>query len=966
MKHLAFLSLLVILIAGIPTIGQTAKGSLSGRVTDPSGAVLQGAQVALTGSSGSVLSDKQGEFIIPNLTPGSYSVKVSFAGFAPLTQTITIASGQAAHLDAALQVASGIQQVVVNGTDDHSDAEEINRTVTSANILNVLTNEQIMSLPNFNIADALGRLPGVTLQRDEGEGVYVQIRGTEPRLSNTTIDGIVAPSPEASVRQVNLATVPADLVESVEINKTLSANQDGDAIGGSVNLVTKTASEQPTITAFGQGGYTPIEGGRHASQYGITASRRFLSNKKLGVLGSYTYDYNGRGIDDIEPANDTGTLAPSYDSIDLREYRYDRTRWGMGVSVDYNLSEGSSLYAHGLYSDFKDYGDKWVYTLTNTVNPADTPTGDPATFSGGLPQFSNSKRAPDYGLGSVAIGGKHQFTNSWLHWDASFARGRQEAAAGNPGTDFAYDLNGTQDQNDPLYTYAINNCAYNPSANPSKYRPQWNAACTAPGSPVYTPANYTLTELDLTSGQTTQINLQGSASYAINYHAGSHFSTFEFGFKVRNQHKGQFAYSPAYTGEGPTMDNFPNSFHNDHYYGGSYRLGPLMDYDKVVAWFNANPGVLTTNEGLTHLNSDASNFNYEERITAGYLMNTVEFGKFHLQTGLRFEATNLKATGYQVTNDANGNYVSTTPVNEPGSYLSVLPSIQLRYAITPNAAIRAVYGLGISRPDPQNIIPSVTIDQSTNPYTYSLGNPSLKPEYGNDFDILYEQQLTPLGLIQAGVFYKNLGNPIVQLTTFPTTGTYAGYKVSEYANAGSAWVAGFELAYQQRFSLLPGPMSGLGFSGNYTYTNSAARNVDPLRTDNPPLIGQAPSSWNIGPSYDGRHLSVHVGLEYNGANIDAYQYENLAYATGSSTVTVPNPQIGGVHGPAGDNYFYPHLQVDAQVSYLLPRGFSLYANGLNLNDEVFGFYNGSTQYVNQREYYKPTYFGGLRWTSRHE
>ena len=226
-----------------------------------------------------------------------------------------------------------------------------------------LTNPQIMSLPNFTIADALGRLPGVTLERDEGDGKYVQIRGTEPRLTNTQIDGVTVPSPEAGVRQMKLDTIPADLVESVVVNKTLSANQDGDSIGGTVNLITRTAGETPTVSGFGQFGHTPILNGVHANQFGITAGKRFLGNKRLGILGNYTYDYNGRGIDDIEPSNDTGTLTPSYDSIDLREYQYDRTRWGVRRSVDYRLSEGSGLYAHGLYSDFKDYGNRWVYTL---------------------------------------------------------------------------------------------------------------------------------------------------------------------------------------------------------------------------------------------------------------------------------------------------------------------------------------------------------------------------------------------------------------------------------------------------------------------------------------------------------------------------------------------------------------------------------------------------------------------------
>ena len=452
-KRIVLSAALFVLTLTTNALAQNAKGIIAGRVVDTVNAVLQGARIRVDPGGIVASSDGQGQFIVINLTPGSYTVTASFVGFSNFSTTVEVAGGQTARIDAVMKVASTNEQIEVTAPDVTGAAESINRTRTSPNILDVLTSPQIMSLPNFTVADAVGRLPGVSLERDEGDGKYVEIRGTEPRLTNTTIDGINVPSPEAGVRQVKLDVIPADLVESVEVNKTLSANQDGDAIGGSVNLVIRSAGEKPYVSAFGQLGYTPVLNGRHANQFGITASKRFLASKKLGILGNYTYDYNGRGIDDIEPANDTGTLTPSYDSVDLREYQYYRTRWGATGSVDYKLREGSNIYAHGLYSDFKDYGNRWDYNLTNTVNPASTPSGDPATYTGGLPTFGVSKRLPDYTISTFAVGGKHLFTNSWLSWEASFARASQSAAAGNPGANFTYDVNGSQDQNDPLYTF---------------------------------------------------------------------------------------------------------------------------------------------------------------------------------------------------------------------------------------------------------------------------------------------------------------------------------------------------------------------------------------------------------------------------------------------------------------------------------------------------------------------------------
>jgi TonB-dependent receptor len=933
--------------------------------------VLQGARVEIIQTSASYVSDYQGEFVAPNLAPGSYDVKISFLGFAPFTGTVTVTAGQPALLEAVMKVASSAQEILVTATDVHGDAEAINRIDTSENILNVITNDQIMSLPNADVADALGRMLGVTLERDEGEGKYVQIRGTEPRLSNTTIDGVVVPSPESTVNQIKLDTIPADLVESVEINKTLSANQDGDAIGGSVNLVTKTAGDRPTITAFGNGGYTHIIDGRHASQYGITAGKRYFG-KKLGVLGNYTYDYNGRGIDDIEPSPDPGTLTPSYDSIDLREYRYDRTRWGAASSFDYKLSDNSLLFAKVFYSDFKDYGDKWVYTLNDNVTPASTPTGDPATFGGDVPKFSTSKRSPDYGLGLLTIGGNHLFSNSWFKWEAAVSRARQLAAAGNPGAKFKVTKSHKGD------SFWGDNCAYDPGANPSQYRPQWQPACTASGAETFDPTVYQLSELDLTSGQTTQINLQGSASYAFNYKVNGHSSTLEFGAKVRNQHKGQDAYSPTYDNEpgGILMSQFIGPIHNNDYYDGSYKMGPLTDYDAIVAYAQANPTLFPIDEDATHVGSDASNFNLQQRITAGYAMNTMQFGKLHLQAGLRFEQTDIKTTGYQVLTNPDGSWGGTTPVNGTKDYLDVLPSVQARYAITNNSDIRASYGRGIARPDPQDLIPYITLDTSQTPTAEGIGNPALVSEHANSYDLLYEHYLNPLGLVQAGFFYKSLTDPLTQTINQTNSAQYGPTIVTQPTNAGNAWVYGIELAYQQRLSFLPGAFSGLGFDGNYTYSNSQAQKVDPLRDDSPALLRQTPNTWNIGPSYDRRRVSVHLGLEYNGASIYSYQYRDLAYETDSQgnlilglngkPIAVSHPQVGGVKGPAGDNYLYAHLQVDAQASYRLGKGFEAYVQGLNLNNEVFGFYYGSPQYVVQREYYHPTYGGGIRWTSHRD
>jgi hypothetical protein len=158
------------------------------------------------------------------------------------------------------------------------------------------------------------------------------------------------------------------------------------------------------------------------------------------------------------------------------------------------------------------------------------------------------------------------------------------------------------------------------------------------------------------------------------------------------------------------------------------------------------------------------------------------------------------------------------------------------------------------------------------------------------------------------------------------------------------------MAYQQRLAFLPGVLAGARIDANFTYT--ASRNYDMTgRTDTPPLVGQAPFSYNITPSYATKRALVSLGISYDGPNIASYQYQNIG----------PNAVAGGITGPNGDNYYFERTQVDAQASYYLGKGFTLTASGENMNNAILGFYNGSKQYMTQREYYKPIYYGGIRW-----
>ena len=192
-------------------LAQGTQGAIAGTVTDPSGAVLKGAQVSIPAQDLNVVSDEQELFVIKGLAPGNYALRITYVGFAPFEKdTVTVDAGKTTNVAAELKVGSANQDVLVTAPRAGAEAEAINIQRTADNIVQVLPSEVIRSLPNANMADALGRLPSVTLERDEGEGKYVQVRGTEPRLTNTTINGINVHSPEPGVRQIKFDAIPAD------------------------------------------------------------------------------------------------------------------------------------------------------------------------------------------------------------------------------------------------------------------------------------------------------------------------------------------------------------------------------------------------------------------------------------------------------------------------------------------------------------------------------------------------------------------------------------------------------------------------------------------------------------------------------------------------------------------------------------------------------------------------------------
>ncbi len=948
----------------IPAAGaQVDRGSIAGTVSEPSKAVLQGAQITLQPSGQTAVSDAQGTFIMAGVKPGHYTVQVSYLGFQNYTAELDVAAGAIAKADAVLILSNSSSDLTVRAERQVGEAESLERQRVAVNIVQVLPSEVINSLPNVNIADAAGRLPSVSIVRDEGEGKWIQIRGTEPRLNNVTVDGIQLPAPE-NVRYVKLDTIPADLVESIELNKTLTADMNADGIGGSLNLVTRQATDTPYFAVEGLFGHTPINGVRQENQEFVPYGRRFLGNK-LGFLATGSYDYNARGINDIEPGqgvndivdaggNIIGTVN-SPNTIDLRDYYYDRTRYGAGGTLDYKFDSHTTAYFKGLFSHLDDFGEDSINRLNFGAFTSPTQTDQ----TGGV-QYQDIYRRPSQELFSTSLGGRKDLGQSTL--SAHIALSQAKITGGFTTSAF----NGPTATTD-LVTMNPNQdgVAFNTATN-DVFLPGAKVTATPHNVSIYDGSQYPLSSIRFQDNHTYERDVEGQADYSRGYTLGPNFGTWQIGFQARDVIKNQLDNQPTATplASNVLLSQFPSNRDQSNYYFGNYQVGPQSQATNIIGFYNTNPGQFTlTPGGAGDLQAD---FHVSERVYAGYLENTITHGRFRYNSGVRVESTTDGVQGYQ-SNGAG----ALNPAYTTNNYVYVLPSAGVQYNLDNYTDFRIAYSIGLARPNYGDLAPFVQYNQGASDTAsaplLSAGNPNLKATWAENLDLLGEHYLKGIGVIQGGIFYKQIFNdifPSVVQVQYVQPGDTQSSLVREGlpVNGGSSHLIGAEASYEQHLTRLPGAFSGTGYRFNYSYVASVAG--VPGRSDKPSLAGDAPNNWNVDLTYDKYGLSARMGLTHNDAYISAYQYTDGTPIAGSPT----NITQGGPLGPGGDNYYYPHTQVDAQVSYLVPkgRGASIVAQFLNLNNEVFGFYNGQEQYPVQREYYSPTYTFGLRWTSNAE
>jgi outer membrane receptor protein involved in Fe transport len=341
-----FLVLPLTVLAG-PLQAQGNTGVVTGKVLNSAGYPLSGAEVSVAGTTLTAVSDEQGSYRFAAVPTGTQTLSFAYMGYGTSSFEIQVEPGAVLTQDAILEPFG--EEIVVHASPIlQGQAKALNRQKNAINISNIVAADQIGRFPDPNAAEATQRIPAVTLLRDQGEGRYVLVRGTEARLNSTTVNGERIPSPEAGIRDIALDVIPADLLQSIEVSKALTPDMDGDAIGGTVNLVTKRAPEETRIAASLAAGRTDLMDDS-ISNGSFTFGHRY-NQKRTGLLLSTSAIQADRGSDNFEPEYDDGEL----DELQLRDYTIRRERYGVTASLDQRSSDRAEYFARALWNNYQD------------------------------------------------------------------------------------------------------------------------------------------------------------------------------------------------------------------------------------------------------------------------------------------------------------------------------------------------------------------------------------------------------------------------------------------------------------------------------------------------------------------------------------------------------------------------------------------------------------------------------------
>lgn len=428
---------LSIMFLGTAVLFYAQTGTLSGNINDESKISLPGARIELSPGNIFTTSDTQGDFIFLNVPAGNYVMKVDYIGYGIKEYPITVANEVNTKQNIIYnRRISNIKEVIITGFSLQSQARALNTQKNNGNITNVISADQVGKFPDANIGDALKRVPGITMQNDQGEARNIIIRGLAPELNSVTLNGNRIPSAEGDNRNVQMDLIPSDMIQLIEVSKTLTSDQDADAIGGSVNLITRTASNKQRISISAASGYNPI---RNKALFAdsFLYSNRFFGGK-LGWVVNSSYNNNDYGSDNVEAVWKKDKAGNVYiEEMDIRKYDLKRERKSIGTDLDFKFNDKNSIRISALYNWRDDWENRYrqrIKKITPTYSDATKETisgfNGRANYQtkGGISNDKNKNtRLERQIMQNYSIKGDHILGSKLdMDWSASYSKAEEQ------------------------------------------------------------------------------------------------------------------------------------------------------------------------------------------------------------------------------------------------------------------------------------------------------------------------------------------------------------------------------------------------------------------------------------------------------------------------------------------------------------------------------------------------------------
>lgn len=931
---------LVVMFFLIALVGSAQKGVISGKVLDSEDKMpLPGAMLEIVGMNKYTISDRNGRFEFLNVLAGSYTIEVKYIGYASARENVVLTGSANAIANFELATMGTELQEVVVGDRLRGQAKAINQQKTNRNITNVISSDQVGRFPDANIGDALKRVPGITMQNDQGEARNIIIRGIAPALNSVTLNGDRIPSAEGDNRNVQMDLIPSDMISTIEVNKTLTSDMDADAIGGSVNLITRATPNGQRISATLAGGYSPI---RDKGNYtaGLVFGDRFL-DKKLGMVLSASYNNNNFGSDNVEGVWVEGKKNQAYmEEYDIRKYDVQRVRNSFALATDYKLNQNNSIYFNAMYNFRDDYENRYrarfrgIAPVYNANDDITGYTGDVRRQTKGGIEDNKNARLERQTVQNYAIGGEHLLSPKLdMDWAVNYA----QASEDRPGERYIEYQNrklkideDLTDTRFPLLTSAGAD-----DAAKFTFRTMSENDNYTEESEVGVKLNFRI-PFSVIDNQKGRIRLGGRAR-----------------IKDKSRANTFFEYEPI-TAFG-NLNAISNSF-----YGGE-NFQPGSQYVPGTFASSALIGSLDLNNSALFDKTDvpseylALNYKASEDIFASYIRWDQDFNSnLSMIVGLRVENTNIDYTANYVEDEED----LVGEVNNTNSYTNVLPSLAFKYNGQKDWVYRAAFTTSLARPNYYDLSPFISVipdDDSE----IAAGNPNLKATYAYNFDLMVEKYYKSVGLLSGGVFYKNLNDFIYtyrdnQYTNAEFATDFPGqpnpipetnpgnWGLTQQRNGESVNVYGFEASVQRQLDFIPGTFfKNMGVYLNYTFTKSEAKgitNADGEARTNVPLPGTAPHMFNGSLSWENKRFSARISLNYTADYLD---------------------ELGG--DTFDDRYYDEQLFLDANASYKITKNLRFFAEANNMTNQPLRYYQGIASRTMQMEYYQARYNFGLKF-----